>query len=60
MPKMDIAYTTGVIATKEKYLLKDRILRLAELNPEEAFRFLLETGYGGARKRRIAYTISKN
>ena len=47
MPKMDIAYTTGVIATKEKYLLKDRILRLAELNPEEAFRFLLETGYGG-------------
>lgn len=47
MPKMDIAYTMGVIATKEKYLLKDRILRLAELSPDEAFRFLLETGYGG-------------
>ena len=47
MPKMDIAYTTGVIATKEKYLLKDRVLRLAELSPDEAFRFLLETGYGG-------------
>lgn len=47
MPKMDIAYTMGVIATKEKYLLKDRVLRLAELSPDEAFRFLLETGYGG-------------
>ena len=54
MPKMDIAYTTGVIATKEKYLLKDRILRLAELSPDEAFRFLLETGYGGGAETAVS------
>ncbi len=54
MPKMDVAYTTGVIACREKFLLKDRILRLAELSPDEAFRFLLETGYGGGAETAVS------
>ena len=40
-------YTTGVIAVKEKSLLKDRLDRLAEVTVEEAFRILLEHGFGG-------------
>jgi vacuolar-type H+-ATPase subunit C/Vma6 len=40
-------YTTGVIAVKEKSLLKDRLDRLAEMTVEEAFRALLEHGFGG-------------
>lgn len=45
--KMDVTYTCGVIAAREKYLLKDRIFRLCELSAEEAFRLLLESGFGG-------------
>lgn len=44
---LDSVYTTGVIAVKEKNLLKDRLYRLAEMTVEEAFRALLEYGYGG-------------
>lgn len=44
---LDIAYTNGVIAAREKYLLKERIYRLCELSAEEAFRMLLESGFGG-------------
>ena len=44
---LDIAYTSGVIAVREKYLLKERIYRLCELSAEEAFRMLLESGFGG-------------
>ena len=42
-----LAYTEGVIAVREKYLLKDRILRLCEMTADDAFRSLLEYGYGG-------------
>lgn len=43
----DLLYTEGVIAVREKYLLKDRILRLCEMTAEDAFRSLLEYGFGG-------------
>lgn len=44
---MDLSYTEGVIAVKEKYLLKDKLLRLCEMTAEDAFRTLLESGFGG-------------
>ncbi len=47
MAYYDTTYTNGVIASREKYLLKDKLLRLCELNAEEAFRMLVESGYGG-------------
>ena len=46
-PKMETEYTNGVIAVREKYLLKEKLARLCELNAEEAFRMLLDSGYGG-------------
>lgn len=47
MTHLDVTYTSGVIAAREKYLLKERITRLCELNAEDAFRVLLESGFGG-------------
>lgn len=47
MAYYDSTYTNGVIAVREKYLLKEKIFRLCELSAEEAFRMLLEIGYGG-------------
>lgn len=47
MAYYDTTYTNGVIAVREKYFLKERIMRLCELSAEEAFRVLLESGYGG-------------
>lgn len=47
MAYYDIMYTCGVIATREKRLLKDKISRFCELSPEEAFRLLVDSGYGG-------------
>lgn len=47
MAYYDSTYTNGVIAVREKYFLKEKILRLCELSAEEAFRALLESGYGG-------------
>ena len=44
---LSVIYTNGVIAAKDKFLLKDKILRFCELNAEEAFRMLLESGFGG-------------
>ena len=43
---VDTLYTNGVIAVKEKSLLGERILRLAEMTAEEAFRALVEAGFG--------------
>ena len=45
--RLDVTYTNGVIAAREKYLLKDRIQRMCELSADEAFRMLLESGFGG-------------
>ena len=47
MAYLDTAYTSGVIAVREKYLLKDKLLRLCEVTAEEAFRLLLDNGFGG-------------
>ncbi len=47
MGYLDTTYTGGVIAAREKYLLKDKIFRLCELTAEEAFRLLLDSGFGG-------------
>ena len=43
---VDTLYTNGVIAVKEKSLLGERILRLCEMTAEEAFRTLVEAGFG--------------
>ena len=47
MPYFDTTYTNGVIAAREKYLLKDKIFRLCEMDAQDAFRALLESGFGG-------------
>lgn len=44
---LDTAYTNGVIAVREKKLIKDKLKRLCELSAEDAFRALLESGFGG-------------
>lgn len=46
MKYLDTGYTNGVIAVREKYLLKDKIFRFCELPAEEAFRLLTESGFG--------------
>ena len=47
MVRYDVTYTNGVIASREKYLLGEKVLRLTEISAEEAFRVLLEHGFGG-------------
>ncbi|MDD6994710.1 MAG: V-type ATPase subunit [Candidatus Borkfalkiaceae bacterium] len=41
-------YVNGVIAAKEKYFLKEKLLRLIETDAENALRALKESGFGGA------------
>ncbi|MBQ3506837.1 MAG: V-type ATPase subunit [Clostridia bacterium] len=45
--RLDVSYTNGVIAVREKYLLKDKVSRMCELTADDAFRLLLESGFGG-------------
>ncbi|MBQ8322386.1 MAG: V-type ATPase subunit [Clostridia bacterium] len=60
MGYLDTTYTGGVIAAREKYLLKDKIFRLCELTAEEAFRLLLDSGFGGgAETATCAYEYEK-
>lgn len=42
----DAVYAGGVIAVKEKSLLKNKIEKLCALTPDEAFRSLKESGFG--------------
>ncbi len=56
---LDVMYTNGVIAAREKYLLKDKISRFAELSAEEAFRALVESGYGGGETVSSVYDYEK-
>lgn len=42
----DLLYTNGVIAAREKYLLKDKIFKLCESTAEEALRLVTESGFG--------------
>lgn len=51
----DVIYTNGVIAAREKYLLKEKLLRLCEGKAEDAFRILLESGYGSGAEAEGAY-----
>lgn len=48
--KKDVYYINGMIAVKEKSLLGDRIFRMCELTSEEAFRLLVESGFGGGEE----------
>ena len=41
----DATYTNGVIAVKEKYLLKDKIFKMCEGGAEEALRALTDSGF---------------
>lgn len=47
MEKKGSAYTGGVIAVREKKLLRDKIVRLCGMSAEEALRTLSESGFGG-------------
>lgn len=42
----NVLYTNGVMAVREKYLINDKIFKLCDLSAEEAFRALLESGFG--------------
>lgn len=44
---IDVSFTDGTIAAKERYLLKDKLLRMCEMSAEDAFRVLKESGFGG-------------
>lgn len=44
---INTVFTNGVIAVREKNLLKDKILRMCESSPEDAMRILNESGFGG-------------
>lgn len=43
----DTTFTNGVIKSREKYLLGDKIERMADGNLQDAFRTLKESGFGG-------------
>lgn len=55
----DVIYTNGVIAVREKNLLKDRLFRLCEGKPEDAFRTLLESGYGSGAEAESFYDFER-
>ena len=42
----DVQYTNGVIAVREKNFLGEKLLRICEMQPADAFRFLLDSGFG--------------
>lgn len=42
----DVLFTNGIIAVREKNLLKDKIYKLCETGAEEALRALTESGFG--------------
>lgn len=48
-------YTNGVIAVKEKSLLKEKILRFAEMSAEDAFRAFVESGFGAGAEAASVY-----
>ena len=46
MAVYDVQYTNGVIAVREKNFLGEKLLRICEMQAEDAFRFLLDSGFG--------------
>ena len=55
----DLTYTNGVIAVREKYLLKDKILKLCETGAEEALRTISESGFGKGVEISSVYDYEK-
>ena len=55
----DTLYTNGVIAAREKYLLKDKILKLCDLDAEEALRAVCESGFGKNAEVASVYEYEK-
>ncbi|MDE6274450.1 MAG: V-type ATPase subunit, partial [Clostridiales bacterium] len=55
----DLLYTNGVIAVREKYLLKDRLLKLCDLGAEEALRAVSESGFGRGAEVTSVYEYEK-
>ena len=55
----DLTYTNGVIAVREKYLLKDKILKLCEAGADDALRSLLESGFGKGVEISTVYDYEK-
>ena len=51
----DVIYTNGVIAYREKFLLKDKLLKLCEGTAEDAFKSLNESGYGNGAEAASLY-----
>ncbi len=45
--RKDSAYTNGVIAVREKRLLKDKLVKACAASEEEAMRLFFESGFGG-------------
>lgn len=56
---ISVSYTNGVIAAREKYFLKEKIFRFSEMNAEEAFRALQESGFGGGATAESVYDYEK-
>ncbi|MGN0813996.1 MAG: V-type ATPase subunit [Candidatus Coproplasma sp.] len=52
---IDVLYTNGVIAAMEKYLLKDKILKLCESDAESALRSITDSGFGKGAEVASAY-----
>jgi len=55
----DVIYTNGVIAVKEKSLLKDKIFKLCEGSAQDAFRALAESGFGKGAEAESVYGFEK-
>ncbi|MDE7296074.1 MAG: V-type ATPase subunit [Clostridia bacterium] len=55
----NLLYTNGVIAAREKYLLKDKIFKLCDLGAEEALRVVSESGFGKGAEAASVYEYEK-
>lgn len=56
---IDVLFTDGVIAAREKYLLKDKIFKLCEAGAEEALRALTESGFGKGAEVNSVYDFEQ-
>ncbi|MGN1372409.1 MAG: V0D/AC39 family V-type ATPase subunit [Candidatus Coproplasma sp.] len=56
---IDVLYTNGVIAAMEKYLLKDKILKLCETDAESALRSICDSGFGKGAEAASAYDYER-
>ena len=43
----DIAFTNGVVKSRERYLLGDKIERMADSGADEILKILKDSGFGG-------------